>query len=231
MFGLSAAVTAPPKSKGAYLLTYYPIDSTAGPKAWFYIPGQRRVRPAPEFSYDIPVGGTIFWDEVSGFLGRMDRFDFKLIGKQEMLVPYNVFGVTNTVREKDFLGKNFLSPDAVRWEKHRVWVVDALRKPEAHHTFSRRTYYIDEDCWCITQTDAYDDAGKLVRVGQVNSFPSYVTGGINLNGWSDYDLAKGGYYIFNSAYAEEGRHIREYDTAEGLRITLTPQAVIGNSSQ
>ena len=232
VFGLTIVATAPHQKAGAGYLAYYFANTAFGQKAWYYVPGQRRVRPAPDFSYDMSMDGPTNWDEMSGFLGRMDRFDFKLIGKQEMLVPYNVFGITNTVLTKEFLGKKFVNPDAVRWEKHRVWVVDSIRKPDATHIFSRRTFFIDEDCWCVTQTDSYDNAGNLARIGQVNSFPSYGTGGINVVSWTTYDLTKGFYYVHHAGYADEGgRTIRDYETAEGLPLMLTPQSFVGGGAQ
>ncbi len=231
VFGFSSSVLSPAKLSGAGYLGFYLADTSEGQKSWFYIPGQRRIRPAPDFSYDMPMNGSILWDEIAGFHGRMDRFDFKLTGKTEMLVPYNIFGVTNTIQSKDYLGKKFVNPDAVRWERHRVWVVDAVRKPDAKHMFSRRTLYVDEDCWCVTQVDAYNDAGEIARVTHVNNFPSYATGGINVNSWTFYDLVKGGYYVFNGGYANEDRYARDYETAEGLPIPLTAQAIVGRSIQ
>lgn len=231
VFGLTSVVTGPQKMAGAAYLAYHGPNAAEGQKAWFYTPGQRRVRPAPDFAYDMLMSGAVLWDEFAGFLGRMDRFDFKLAGKKEMLVPYNVFGLTNTILTKDFLGKKFVKPEAVRWEKHRVWVVDSIRKPSAHHIFARRTFYIDEDCWCITQSEAYDTAGHMLRVAHINSFPSYDTGGVNVTSWTDYDLVKGGYYVFNAGFAEEGKNIRDYDTAEGLSLPLTPQSLLGSGVQ
>ena len=231
LFGFTTVVTSPPKIAGAGYLGYYLIDTSLGQKAWYYTPGQRRIRPAPDFAYDMLMSGAIYWDELAGFSGRMDRFDFKLVGKKEMLVPYNVFGVTNTIMTKDFAGKKFVNPDAVRWEKHRMWIVDSVRKPAASHAYARRTFYIDEDCWCITQTEAYDAAGKILRVALINSFPSYVIGGINVNSWTNYDFVKGGYYVFNAGQADEGHEIRDYETAEGLQLALNPQAIVGKSTQ
>jgi hypothetical protein len=46
-----------------------------------------------------------------------------------------------------------------------------------------------------------------------------------------YDFTKGSYYVFNAGQAEEGHIMRDYETAEGLSIALTPQALIGKSSQ
>jgi len=231
VFGLSSTVTAPAKIAGAGYLAFYPANSAVGQKAWFYVPGQRRVRPAPDFAYDMLMNGSIVWDEISGFLGRMDRFDFKIVGKKEMLVPYNVFGLTNTIKSKDYLGRKFVNPDALRWEKHRVWVVDSIRKAGVSHIFSRRTFYVDEDCWCITQTEAYDNAGNITRVAQINNFPSYGTGGVNVDSWTFYDLVKGSYYVFNAGQADDGHVMRDFETAEGLSIALSPQALVGGSVQ
>jgi len=225
VFGFNALLTSPPSSAGTVFLNYYLIGDQ---KVWFYTPGQRRVRMAPEFSYDVPIasyGGVIVWDEIFGFVGRMDRFNFKLVGKKELLVPYNVFGATNTMLVKDYLGPKVINPDAVRWEKRRVWIVDATRKEDARHIYSRRTYYIDEDCWCITTSEAYDSAGNLWRVNHINTFPAYDTGGVNTDSWTTYDLIKGNYFIINVGHKEPGGLIRHYDTANGLPINLTPRSV------
>lgn len=232
LFGFSATLTAPPSSAGIVFLNYYlPNAADGGQKVWFYTPGQRRVRSAPEFSYDVPIasyGGVTVWDDIYGYLGRLDRFNYKLVGKKEMLVPYNAFGPTNTLAVKDIIKPKFINPSAVRYEKHRVWVVDGTRKPNARHVYSRRTFYIDEDCWCIVASEAYDNGGKLWRVSNYYTFPTYDTGGFNNETWSTNDLIKGNYFILNTAHKEPGNSIRSYDTAEGLPIALTPQAVAGS---
>jgi hypothetical protein len=227
--GFSALLTDPPSSAGIVFLNYYLANADeGGQKVWFYTPGQRRVRMAPEFSYDVPIasyGGVIVWDEIFGFIGRMDRFDFKLAGKKEMLVPYNVYGISNTMLHQDFIGSKFVKPAAIRFEKHRVWVVDATRKANARHAYSRRTFYIDEDCWCITASESYDNAGKVWRVTDILDFPTYDVGGINGDGWVTYDLIKGNYFIVNVGAGEPSHSTHSYDTAEGLSINLTPQSV------
>lgn len=229
LFGFSAQLTAPPSSAGIVFLNYYtPNAAEGGQRVWFYTPGQRRVRMAPEFSYDVPIasyGGVTVWDDIYGYLGRMDRFDFKLVGRKEMLIPYNAFGPTNTLEVKAILGDKHVHPDAVRWEKHRVWVVDGVRKPDARHAYSRRTFYLDEDCWCIVASEAYDNGGALWRVSLYYGFPTYDTGGFNVETWSTNDLIKGNYFILNTGHREPGNSIRSYETADGLPVRLTPQAV------
>ncbi|MAG81396.1 MAG: hypothetical protein CMN89_03045 [Sutterellaceae bacterium] len=230
--GFSATQIDPPSAAGIVFLNYYMHDaSDGGQKVWFYTPGQRRVRAAPEFAYDIPIaayGGVLLWDEVHGFTGRMDRFDFKLVGKKELIVPYNVFGVTNgTV--KDSIGPKHLTPESMRFEKRRVWVVDATRKPDARHVYSKRTFYIEEDCWCLVGTESYDNGGKLWRVGNLYTFPTYDVGGVNNDSWTFTDLIKGNYTVLNAVRGEPGNFVRSYTSHEGLPIKLTPQAVAAGS--
>lgn len=229
LFGFSATLTSPPSSAGTVFLSYYTANAAErGQRVWFYTPGQRRVRSAPEFSYDVPIaayGGVTVWDDIYGYLGRMDRFNFKLVGKKELLVPYNAFGVTNTMMAKDFIGPKHVNPEAVRWERHRVWVVEGTRKDNARHIYSRRTFYVDEDSWSILASEAYDNGGALWRVSNYYGFPTYDVGGFNTETWSTNDLIKGNYFILNAGHKEPGNSIRSYDTAEGLPIALTPQAV------
>jgi len=232
-FGFSTTLVSPPSSAGVHFLNYYLADSSeGGQKVWFYTPGQRRVRAAPEFNYDIPIasyGGVLVWDEIFGFVGRMDRFNFKLVGKKEMVVPSNVYGITNTIPSKDALGAKHVNPEAVRWEKRRVWVVDAVRKPDARHAYSRRTFYIDEDSWMIVSTESYDATGKLWRTANIYTYPTYDVGGNNNACWAFNDLLKGNYFVINMGGADPGNYVRSYDSAEGLSVKLTPQSVAAGS--
>lgn len=234
IFGFSSKLMSPPSSAGIHFLNYYmPSAEDGGQKVWFYTPGQRRVRAAPEFSYDIPIaayGGVLFWDEVYGFVGRMDRFNFKLMGKKEIIVPYNVYGATNQMLSKDFIGPKHMTPESVRYEKRRVWVVDATRKEGARHAYSRRTFYVEEDCTCVVAADAYDNGGKLWRVGKFLTFPTYDVGGIANPAMYITDLNKGNYTALNIGAKDEGHFQRSYTSTDGLPgLQLTPQAVSAGS--
>jgi hypothetical protein len=63
------------------------------------------------------------------------------------------------------LTKNHVNPDLTRFEKHRVWVVEATLKEEFRHVYQKRVFYIDEDSWQIQVADMYDNRGELYRVG------------------------------------------------------------------
>ncbi|WP_297837688.1 DUF1329 domain-containing protein [Pseudomonas sp.] len=231
-YGVSSNLVSPPSAAGTFFLNFYlPTADNGGQRVWFYTPGQRRTRTAPDFSYDLPIaayGGALFWDELTGFVGRMDRFDFKLIGKKEMVIPYNSFPLTQDIQAKDALGKSHLNPEAVRFEKHRVWVVEADRKAGERHAYKKRRFYVEEDCNCVVASDAYDDAGNLWRVGAVYTFPTYDVGGVNNMSVGFNDLLKGNYFIMNYGAADEGYFNRSYTSADGLQIKLTPASLAGS---
>jgi hypothetical protein len=230
IFGFNAVLTAPPTSAGIVFLNFYTArGEDGGQKVWFYTPGQRRVRMAPEFAYDVPIasyGGVIFWDEIFGYVGRLDRFEYKIVGKKEMIIPYNTFNATSTALEKDFLKAKYVNPDILRWEKHRVWVIEATRKPGARHIYSRRTFYIDEDSWAIVGADQYDNAGNIYRVQQNNIFPHYDTGGVSVDSWSTYDVIKGNFMFINVNVSKPGNLLRAWDNSACCdHMNLSPQAV------
>lgn len=189
---------SPPTQAGIAILGFYPINySEKDQLSWLYLPGQRRTRMSPEYKYDTPnsqYSGVLFWDELSLFSGRMDRFDFKVIGKKEMIVPYNNYRYFEATPDQLF-GPKHLSPDAIRWERHRVWVVEATLKAGARHAYSKRTFLIDEDNWAITESDSFDQEGKLWRVGFSFTMNYYDgTGGVFAQAFGLTDLQKGSYF-------------------------------------
>lgn len=145
------------------------IDSLNKPRqGWQYLTGQRRVRKTPTIGYDAPEevnSGVDFWDEAYGHWGDMDRYDWKLVGKKEIYIPYNsnrYFEKSNT-REMLVL-HNHLNPDFVRWELHRVWVVEATLAEGKRHVVPKRRFYLDEDTWGAVLSEGWDAQGTLWRV-------------------------------------------------------------------
>ena len=171
-------ITAPARLAGQVLLVHEPIDQVRQPRsAWTYNPGQRRVRLAPNIAYDNPgtaADGLRTNDDFGIFAGATDRYDWKLVGKREIYIPYNSYKITgNTVKIADVLKPNHVNQDLARYELHRVWVVDATLKPGISHIYSRRTFYLDEDSWIPALTDKYDSRGDLWRVGEWHSINMY----------------------------------------------------------
>ncbi len=161
---------APARRAGEILLVHEPgADYTQGEgrKAWQYLVGQRRVRLAPAVAFDTPnpgVAGTTTYDDSFIYNGSPERFDWKLIGKQEMIVPANSYKFVFEAKVEDMLGPKFLDPEFIRWEKRRVWVVDSSLKEGSRHLYSRRTFYLDEDSWVAVAGEMYDGRGNLWRI-------------------------------------------------------------------
>jgi hypothetical protein len=215
----------PPSSVGGLALQNYSINhAVKDDTVWFYTPGQRRVRLAPESKYDTPaatVGGALLFDELGGYSGRMDRFDWKLVGKKEMYVPYNAYGVTFS---PDAIGKQHVNPAVERWEKHRVWVVDSTLKTGKRHIFARRTFYIDEDSWSIVASEAYDSSGAMYRVGNYLGFPLYDKPRISQPGQIMYDMTKGD-YVFSVYQADPQYFMKPFDDVMPNMSGYTPDAM------
>lgn len=170
--------TAPASSDGQKVMRQLPINyNVRDDTTYTYTVGQRRVRLAPEFKYDTPIaanGGSFTFDEISIFSGRPDRFQFRLVGEKEMLIPYNDFAFLQPdASVAKFLTPRHPNPEMIRWEKHRVWVLEATLKPGERHIYSRRTFYIDEDTYFMMASDAYDQAGNLYRVAFGMEWPCY----------------------------------------------------------
>jgi hypothetical protein len=184
--------TGPARRAGEALLIVDPLDiGQKDRRAWSYLPGQRRVRVAPDFSHDTPNPGTAgatTFDDTFIFNGSMDRFDFKLVGKKEMYVPYNAYRAVYQAKQDELLKPNHLNPDLVRWELHRVWVVEATLRPGKRHVYSKRVFYLDEDSWAALASDAYDARGQLYRAGFAYMAPSYDVPAPYTDMFSHYDL-------------------------------------------
>ncbi|MFO1268517.1 MAG: DUF1329 domain-containing protein [Rubrivivax sp.] len=189
---------APARRAGESILTLENLDQGKGRRAWQYLPGQRRVRLAPDLVYDTPnpsTTGMSTVDDVNLFNGKMDRYDWKLVGKKEMYVPYNTYRFIYHDKAEQVFKAQFINPDVVRWELHRVWVVEATLKEGQRHIYSRRTFYVDEDSWNILAVDQYDGRGQLWRPGFSYLTQNYDVPAPNNMPSGHYDLIAGTYYI------------------------------------
>jgi hypothetical protein len=167
-------VTAPARLAGQILLVKETVDQSKEPRAaWTYNPGQRRVRLAPNVAYDNPgtaADGLRTNDDFGMYNGATDRYDWTLVGKKEMYIPYNSYRLTDPkVKYADLLRPGHINQDLTRYGLHRVWVVDAKLKAGTSHIYSRRTFYIDEDSWNVIMVDKYDGRGQLWRFAELHS--------------------------------------------------------------
>jgi hypothetical protein len=200
----------PEREKGTVkrILDFYDYAANAR-QGWFYNPDTRRVRQLPGFGYDQPLessGGTITVDDVRMFNGPPDRYQWKIVGKREVFIPYNGYRLEGKAAGEGNYGKLLTpgheNPDFVRWELHRVWVLEAMLKEGYRHLYGRRVFYIDEDTWLPAMADNFDARGGLWRFGWVNNY--YLPGPNIFNAGSAFyhDLNSGAYSAFDLTQAK-----------------------------
>jgi hypothetical protein len=207
---LYQVTTAPAFKAGETILLRDPVDYAGkGRQAWQYLVGQRRVRRAPSIAYDTPnsvTSGVDFFDEVSLFVGALDKYDWKLVGKKEMIVPYN----TNKFAQRtadEVLGSNHFNPDHMRWELHRVWVVEATLGNGKRHVIPKKKFYLDEDTWSALLYDGWDAQGQLWHSGLALPILAFEYPGLLTYPFGMHDLLKGSYSatLINSQPTQYGQ--------------------------
>jgi hypothetical protein len=217
---------APARVAGEVTLAQSALTETSGnafQSIWLYNPGQRRVRLAPEFAYDNPQDdGLRTSDEVDEFNGGTDRYDWKLVGKKELIVPYNNYQMmAPTVKMTDLLKPNHMNPDLLRYELHRVWVVEATLKKGASHIYGKRVFYVDEDSWSVLIQDKYDTRGELWRVSESAPVIAPWLGTVYTGTDMYYDLRSGRYLVGltnqESPNMTVQKHTPDFFSAQNLR--------------
>ena len=218
----------PARRNGEALLLVDAVNPLKQPrKAWQYLPGQRRVRLAPDLAYDTPnpgAAGAGTYDDVSVLNGAIDRYDWKLVGKKEMYVPYSSYKLTYHKNAADITKPGHLNPDLVRWELHRVWVVEATLKPEKRHIYAKRRFYLDEDSWMALASDQYDARGQLYRSSFAFQSYSYDVQAPFGDTFGIYDFNSGAYNISGLFGSHKGL---KYMTELPKESAWAPEALAG----
>ncbi len=163
---------------GERSLVIDPIDQTRDPrKSWFFNPTLRRVLRAPYIGNDFPAFNTDNLrtvDEFDLYNGSPERFEWKLLDKRELYIPYNAYRIhSDDLRYSEILKPRHINPNLARYELHRVWVVEGTLKPGMTHVYSRRVFYLDEDSWQIAVADNYDLDGELWRTAEAHALNYY----------------------------------------------------------
>lgn len=166
-------VLSPVRVAGQLILVHESAGGLGNTRnAWIYSPGLGRVNRAPDVGFDNPAigsDGEQFTDQIDMFNGSLERYNWKMIGKKEMLIPYNSWMLNSpTFKYKDIIRPGHINQDLARYELHRVWVVEASLKEGQRHRFGKRRFYIDEDSWSIAVVDCYDARGELWKVQEAH---------------------------------------------------------------
>jgi hypothetical protein len=212
--------TAPTALAGQALAITQFIDQAEN-ETFYYFPGQRRVRRMPTYSHDSPQIGMenqYTLDEPNVFNGALDRFDWKLIGRKDMIVPYNGFGGHDfRTKFEDVAGGDFIAPSHRRYEMHRVWVIEATVKAGMRHSAPKRTIYLDEDSWAPVMMVDHDGQGKVAKLREGFLIPVFETGSCDVMAMVQHNLAEGR-YVVDTHTIGTGKDIRWFTEASGPRF-------------
>ncbi|MEJ2680707.1 MAG: DUF1329 domain-containing protein [Gammaproteobacteria bacterium] len=178
LFHFKQEVTSPARLAGSILLVHETLDQQREPRrAWIYNVGQRRVRRAPNVSYDNPgtaSDGMRTADNFDMFNGSPDRYEWKYVGKKELYIPYNSYALLDSkLSYDDILLPGHINPEHTRYELHRVWQIEGTLKKGINHLYSKRVFFLDEDTWQIAIADHYDGRNKLWRVAEAHMINFY----------------------------------------------------------
>lgn len=163
--------SAPSRFNGAGFSMTNTINQVKEPrKGFMFRPDLRKIiRATPSaVTYDGPLSTSLGLrnnDNMFLFSGAPDRYTWKLLGKKEIYIPYNAYRASQKgLTDAKLMTPNHLDPDYLRYELHRVWVVEVKSKPGLNVTYGRRVFYADEDSWIFVGADLYNTKDELVRV-------------------------------------------------------------------
>ncbi|MGH8354361.1 MAG: DUF1329 domain-containing protein [Pseudomonas sp.] len=200
LFYFRQSVLAPARLAGTELLVHETVNQVKEPRlAWLYAAGQRRVRRTPNVAYDSPgtaSDGMRTTDNFDMFSGAPNKYDWQLLGKQELYVPYNSYKFASKANKyADIVKPGHVNPDLLRYELHRVWHVRATLKADMRHQYKQRDFYFDEDSYQVLLVDHYDNRDNLWRVGESYTINFYDQPLLWTKGDAVYDLISGRYVI------------------------------------
>lgn len=120
--------------------------------------------------------------------GQPDQYHWQLLGKRELLIPYNNYRLS----EPDAGYAAFLRPglpdfSRLRFEKHRVWVVDGVLKSRQTAEYGKQVLYIDEDSWAVVMADRYSKNGTLVSVAMALLTTAYEVPAVIAEHYLEFD--------------------------------------------
>ncbi|HSW14343.1 MAG TPA: DUF1329 domain-containing protein [Solimonas sp.] len=162
IYQMVSQTLTPPRLAGTELLIHERSGTgTAGRQAWVASRKVTRMRRDPNACCDnftAGAEGLQFYDQMDMFNGSLERYSWKLVGKRELLIPYNSTRVPGADKG-DFSGLAkpwHINQEWPHYELHRVWVVEAALKAGSAHPVRKRIFYIDEDSWNIAAVDLLD---------------------------------------------------------------------------
>lgn len=200
IFYLKTRILSPSSLAGTLNLVHETLDQIRSPRmAWRYQSGERRLRRSPNLAYDTALPnseGLRSVDQKDMYNGAPNQYEWNLIGKREIYVPYNAYTLHESgIDADDIIRPGHINQELTRYERHRVWVVEGQLRVGLQHIYSKRVFYVDEDSWQILMTEEYDRDGNLWRVSEAHPVSFYNEPVFWTTLETTYDLVAGRYFI------------------------------------
>ena len=161
--------------------------------------GLGRMRRIPPVGFDFPRPGSdgiAYVDQIDMYNGSFNRYVWRLRGKRELLVPYNSYDINSPeLKYETLLKQGHLNQDYARYERHRVWVVEATERAPARHKLGKRVFYVDEDSWAILLVDVYDRSGNLLQLQEGHLYYDWEPQVTMTAPIVHYDFNRNAYYV------------------------------------
>lgn len=222
--------TDPVSARGSIVMSHDTIDTDrSARKLWVKPVGYRLLR-APSVGYDFPNQGSdgiAYIDQIDMYNGAFDRYNWKIVGKREMIIPYNAYKLSNKgLTYEDVIQANYPNTQYTRYELHRVWVVEATKRSGASHHFRKRRFYIDEDTWGVVMADNYNATNRLWKFQEGHSLYHHQEQATLISPQVVYDLTDQRYFISGLSNEEKPAKLNApqlspsfFTTASARRLT------------
>lgn len=199
LYGITS-ISEGPRAADFVALFHETADSIKSPRnIWVLIVKLGKLLRIPPVGYDQPFPGSEalqFIDMVDMYNGAFDRYVWKLTGKKELIIPYNGYRASDgSMKYEQLMQPRYLNPDALRYELHRVWVIEATERGGKSHAFGKRIFYVDEDSWNVVLVENEDRDGNLWRFQEGHLVQLYDLQAMTAMPSVTYDLKDGRYFV------------------------------------
>lgn len=234
-YGYRYEYTAPSRLAGTNTMV---LDMVADSerRAHAYSPATRRVRLSPDSAADTPVsqvGGAMTFDDDILFAGKKDRYEWNLLGRKEMYIPFNNYRYQYTdANDTECYGDAKFTAghpksECVRWELQRVWHVQAVLKDGQRHVYHKRDMFISEDTYVDGYAQMYDSSGNIYRVNMQKNAPFYESQAAG-TAWNTVIDLNSGVYTALAMAPGEGQTVLESVPATTWSSATLSRRVINN---
>lgn len=181
---------APADLFGTVTLTWRWQDPKKWDTSWIYTPSLRRIRRISAANRSDPVGATDYMiDDVNGYAGKVEFFDWKVVERKTMLLPYlpDEDGITVTFPRKcrwykERGAKAFIQPRFpvkwayqekesklapwwplnIVWVERPVYIVEGVSK-DPYYSLGKQLLIIDAETYRIHIKLGWDRGGTYWR--------------------------------------------------------------------